>query len=495
MLESGKPALVDFSANFCKVCKKLDPEYDELGNDFRHVSDRLVIAKVDCAVEKVIGTRFDIQAWPTIKWFDGSGGPPESYPYGWTYQAFARFIEEKTGLKPQKGGSNTGAPPPVPLNTRPNISELMKTKPSASTASGSAGCLHCRDFSGPDNHAARFPRQNVSSVSQLARDLTSPFPSETDKARAIFKWMHHNVAYDCKSFFGGNVRHVTPEEVVRSGVAVCGGYAGLYADLALKAGLECVMVTGHGKGFGHKPLQQGEPIPPESQGHAWNAVKIDFGGPGGNGQRYWKLIDPCWGAGHLNGGVYKAEYNVRQFNDSNIEFGRKHFPEDRSKQFRADGRVLSWQEYFLGEAGGETPTIFSGPLPLEGFSQSHMLPALKHIPTDSSAHAATGGIVRFQFQRVCDHWNPEVNGQGKDLLYVIPTSDGRKKIPFETNGTYWWCDVHVSKLGKKGTTVMLMTVDSMAGRDSRGMTRDQYLAYQEKGHGSGGRGLAQWELV
>jgi hypothetical protein len=74
-------------------------------------------------------------------------------------------------------------------------------------------------------------------------------------------------------------------------LAVCEGYAGLFAALALKAGLEAMVCSGASKGFGHAPLQPGEPVPPYKSTHAWNAVKID------NGE--WKLIDPCWGAGHI----------------------------------------------------------------------------------------------------------------------------------------------------------------------------------------------------
>ena len=151
-------------------------------------------------------------------------------------------------------------PPPVPTSSRPNLAELNKSKPklngaatiiNGTTPSSSSGqCLMCRDYSGPDGHAARFPRQSIPStdISWLAHQLTSPFPSATDKARAIFTWLHHNVAYDVKAFFGNCVRGKTPSETLTSGLAVCEGYAGLFSSLAKAAGLECIVVGGHGKG-------------------------------------------------------------------------------------------------------------------------------------------------------------------------------------------------------------------------------------------------------
>jgi hypothetical protein len=188
--------------------------------------------------------------------------------------------------------SGTGAPPPIPLGSRPNLSALMASKPKP----GSTGsCLKCRDFSGPDSHASRFPRETVpsSDVGWLSIQLTSPFPSATDKARAIFTWLHHNIDYDVHSFFGGTVTGTTPERVIRTGLAVCQGFADLFCALALKAGLECMVISGDGKGFGHKALKPGEPIPPFSSNHAWNVVRID--------NNEWKLVDPCWGAGNVGG--------------------------------------------------------------------------------------------------------------------------------------------------------------------------------------------------
>jgi transglutaminase/protease-like cytokinesis protein 3 len=175
-------------------------------------------------------------------------------------------------------------------------------------------CLICRDFSAPDQHAARFPREHLpsSDVGWLAQQLCSPFPSPTDKARAIFTWLHHNVDYDVHSFFNGTVSPTTPEKTITSGLAVCEGYAGLFAALALKAGLQALVCSGDGKGFGHSPLEPGQPVPAFESNHAWNAVCID------NGE--WKLIDPCWGAGHIGcpnrneGYVFPNCYFIRHAN-------------------------------------------------------------------------------------------------------------------------------------------------------------------------------------
>lgn len=95
----------------------------------------------------------------------------------------------------------------------------MASKPKSGAA---PQCLVCRDFSGPDNHAAKFPRHQLpsSDVGYLASLLCDPFPSATDKARAIFTWLHHNVDYDTKNFFAGTLQPSTPEKTITSGM-VC----------------------------------------------------------------------------------------------------------------------------------------------------------------------------------------------------------------------------------------------------------------------------------
>lgn len=186
-------------------------------------------------------------------------------------------------------------PPPVPKASRPDLSAIQATKPKLNGHSRSAPiptssvCMVCRDFSAPDYHSTLFPRQQVTSLQLLAQQLTAPFPSLTDKARAIFTWLHHNVDYNVRDFFGGCVKGSTPQSTCHTGLAVCEGYAALFTNLATYAGLESIVISGHGKGFGYEPLPAGAPLPPFKAGHAWNAVKID------NGE--WKLIDACWGAG------------------------------------------------------------------------------------------------------------------------------------------------------------------------------------------------------
>jgi transglutaminase-like putative cysteine protease len=403
----------------------------------------------------------------------------------------------------------THDPPPVPLGSRPDLSALQASKPrpsgSATTVASmsqtnSISCLTCRDFSAPDHYASLFPRSQVTSIPQLAQQLTSPFPSLTDKARAIFTWLHHNVRYDVDSFFAGNVRPSTPQSTLQSGLAVCEGYAALFTNLATHAGLESVVISGHGKGYGYTPLAPGSPIPPYNAGHAWNAVRIDDG--------EWKLLDACWGAGHVQGKgqPYIAKFTPQYFTMSNEEFGIKHFPGNKDMFFLPEGRRMSWEEYIQINPASwplqvEAPTIFTSSADY-GVGERTVMPRSRKISLKQ------GGVIRFQFSLYCPHWTVEGHTKkGPPPVFIIATHgvDGRNKdyVPLEHirgqnpggGGDFWYCDVEARELGAAGQTVTLFAITSFGDRqNTRGLTVREFK--ESKGRvGMGFQGVAAWDLI
>ncbi|KAK5698634.1 hypothetical protein LTR97_006281 [Elasticomyces elasticus] len=381
-----------------------------------------------------------------------------------------------------------GAPPPVPRDPRPDLAALKASKPTVNDSSPApaGSCLLCRDFSAVDAHAARFPRQSIlrQDITWLAQQLTAPFPSATDKARAIFTWQHHNIAYNVKDFFAGNLKPSTPQSTLETGMAVCEGYAALFAALALKAGLEAYVVGGHGKGFGYSQMKAGDPLPRFEAGHAWNAVKIDGG--------QWKLLDACWGAGTVDGSNYKPSFSPERFTQTNDDFGLDHFPEERSRQYRGDGRIMTWEEYITGFKSGCGAQFYSGWLRSEGINETTFQPKQNPIVL-----AQQGPTVRFSFQKVCPHWDPVRSGKGPYVLYTLVVAGLEDKpknhIPFETNGNVWWCDVSTHLLGQVGQSVKVYAVTSFRGKDGRGLTVQEYNESKNNCAIAWG-GVAEWKV-
>lgn len=340
--------------------------------------------------------------------------------------------------------------------------------------------------------ATQYPRETLPRTHDitgyLADVLCSPFQSPTDKARVIFTWLHHNIAYDVGAFFGNRVKNVEPKDTISSGLAVCGGYAGVFSAIAIKAGLEAVTVGGHGKGYGYSPLQPGDSIPRcDPSGHAWNAVRIDDG--------EWKLLDACWGAGNVGNRVYNKHFTPSYFTMPNDDFGIKHFPSNSNHFFRSDGRPMSWEQYMLGPTNGE-PLQLYGSVEDHGISQTSFSPPQKLIPVSPSLDPDEP--IRFQFSKICEHWSHTANGMGKPYQMVLHVEGegGRKSdyVAFENNEFWWWVDVRRRDLGVRGQKVSIYTVATLGDRDGRGVSRREYL--QKKGKvGMSFGGVAAWELV
>ncbi|WJZ03977.1 thioredoxin [Corynebacterium freiburgense] len=63
VLESEKPVLVDFWADWCVPCKKLSPIIDEIAAE---VGDRALITKVDLNQERLLGITYQVLSIPTL---------------------------------------------------------------------------------------------------------------------------------------------------------------------------------------------------------------------------------------------------------------------------------------------------------------------------------------------------------------------------------------------------------------------------------------------
>ncbi|KAK7057156.1 40s ribosomal protein s23 [Favolaschia claudopus] len=333
-----------------------------------------------------------------------------------------------------------------------------------------SSCIKCHDFSTVDAHAAQFPRHTVSSIPQLAYDLTAPFESETEKARSIFYWLHCNIAYDCDSFFSGNLRASTAESTLQSGLAVCDGYAGMFVSLAEHAGLQAHKVSGHGKGFGYTPLDPAEPCPPETSNHAWNCVLMDG---------TWRLLDSCWGAGALMGSSYTKRFAPFWFTSTPVEFGRRHYPTDPSYQLisEEDGGPVSWPDYILS---GETPTIYDN-LDSENFSRDLLQPA--------TAEIYSGGWVSFTLFKQCEHMSREISD---NYVYFVNAPDDTKTTLEVNDEGGWSANIYLAR-GMSGD-VSLNMVTKFDNRDAKGLSTQTFK-------NSIGRksmawaGMARWRLV
>ncbi|KAL4968850.1 thioredoxin-like protein [Aspergillus stella-maris] len=143
VLESNKPALVEFFAPWCGHCKNLAPVYEELGQAFEHAADKVSIAKVDADANRDLGKRFGIQGFPTLKWFDGKSETPEDYKGGRDLESLTAFITEKTGVK-AKGAKKE--PSNVEMFSDKSFKETIGSDKDVLVAFTAPWCGHCKSL-------------------------------------------------------------------------------------------------------------------------------------------------------------------------------------------------------------------------------------------------------------------------------------------------------------------------------------------------------------
>lgn len=117
VVEAHPNLLVEFYAPWCGHCKTLAPEYAAAAGELKEMDPPIRIAKVDATEQKVLGDKYGIKGFPTLKLFRGDVDPSSIVDYdgGRTGPEIVKYMVKKSG-------------PSVTVISTPEELEALKTK-------------------------------------------------------------------------------------------------------------------------------------------------------------------------------------------------------------------------------------------------------------------------------------------------------------------------------------------------------------------------------
>ena len=189
----------------------------------------------------------------------------------------------------------------------------------------SAHDLSPQQIAAIDAHVLAAPASDESDRKLLVAYLTEGLHSDTEKVRAIYRWITDRISYDANAFLSGRMEDMSVDDVMKKRLSVCFGYSNLFEKMTKEAGIEVKSISGYAKAYG---TSQGQHF--DKPNHAWNAVRI-------NGS--WFLVDTTWGAGYIKDGQFKKEMSEAFFLTPPEQFVFSHFPADEQWQLQSTSHL------------------------------------------------------------------------------------------------------------------------------------------------------------
>jgi len=87
--------LVEFYAPWCGHCQSLEPEYAQAAKDLAEKDSPIKLGKLDATAEKETGTKYNIEGFPTLKFF--KNGVPSDYNGPREAKGIVSWLDKKTG--------------------------------------------------------------------------------------------------------------------------------------------------------------------------------------------------------------------------------------------------------------------------------------------------------------------------------------------------------------------------------------------------------------
>lgn len=176
------------------------------------------------------------------------------------------------------------------------------------------------DYSTVDRQSLLVP-ESLESYQEISAHLTSRLQTDTEKVRALYIWISHNIRYDLSQLNTGaryNTSLELVEEALELRLGVCQHYSELFAAMCNYIDIEVFVIAGYTR------LSDGLI---SDVSHSWNAVMIDTA---------YYCVDATWAAGYVENNRYVQRFRDDYFMIDPDEFTRTHMPFDPIWQFSSN---------------------------------------------------------------------------------------------------------------------------------------------------------------
>lgn len=207
--------------------------------------------------------------------------------------------------------------------------------------------------------ALSVPRTYEQDMSQLSRYLVRGGRNKYDQAKAIAVWIASHIAYDNYTFAANAGKGSgyqsssqlkggaqTANEVFKTRIATCAGYADLYEKMLSSVGISSQKVHGYALYGVPSLIEAKRLIRQEKVGHVWNKVKLPTGdilvditamGQGSTGGTNTRLT-PQMQRAELK--KIKQEKPTYSYNTKHFDFSYKDMQADGEYRFDRDKKLI-----------------------------------------------------------------------------------------------------------------------------------------------------------
>lgn len=240
-------------------------------------------------------------------------------------------------------------------------------------------------YSTTDNFIAKLGSLDSLNVARITDTLTRRIPDKEQKARAIFYWIAHNIAWDIKAMKSGDQRKSNPEDVTRYRKATPLGFAKLFQEMSSAANIRCLVVDGYIKNYTDDINN-----PADETNHSWNVVQL------GTSPDQWFFVDVARASGYADRkmSVFTPAFTSNYFFPGKSLFNLDHFPDNDAWQL--GGGPKSKKDFYA--------------LPVIGRA-AYTIGLKKPVPVTGLIKARTKAKVNFSFA-----YDPEVSVSNVSLL-------------------------------------------------------------------------------